>query len=87
MKLLKSTLFLLVCLMISMLIFDGTQNRPLTTGEQNDRSPRWSHDGKKIVGQKINKGIEYSDNDPVSEGTQLRKISFESFICRFSHIF
>lgn len=29
--------------------FDGTQNRPLTTGEQNDRSPRWSHDGKKIV--------------------------------------
>lgn len=29
--------------------FDGSQNRPLTTGEQNDRSPRWSHDGKKIV--------------------------------------
>ncbi len=29
--------------------FDGTQNRPLTTGEQNDRSPRWSHDGTRIV--------------------------------------
>ncbi len=29
--------------------FDGTQNRPLTTGEQNDRSPRWSHDGSRIV--------------------------------------
>ncbi len=29
--------------------FDGTVNRPLTTGEQNDRSPRWSHDGSKIV--------------------------------------
>ncbi|MFT7381484.1 MAG: dipeptidyl aminopeptidase/acylaminoacyl peptidase, partial [Roseivirga sp.] len=23
--------------------FDGSQNRPLMTGEQNDRSPRWSH--------------------------------------------
>ncbi|HEY9116375.1 MAG TPA: S9 family peptidase [Roseivirga sp.] len=29
--------------------FDGTQNRPLTTGEQSDRSPVWSHDGSKIV--------------------------------------
>lgn len=29
--------------------FDGSQNRPLTTGEQNDRSPRWSHDGSRIV--------------------------------------
>ena len=29
--------------------FDGSQNRPLTTGEQSDRSPRWSHDGKKII--------------------------------------
>lgn len=28
---------------------DGTQNRPLTTGNQNDSSPRWSKDGKKIV--------------------------------------
>ena len=29
--------------------FDGSQNRPLTTGEQSDRSPIWSHDGSKIV--------------------------------------
>lgn len=29
--------------------FDGTKNRPLTTGNQNDFSPRWSHDGKKVV--------------------------------------
>ncbi len=29
--------------------FDGTQNRPLTTGKQNDRSARWSHDGSKVV--------------------------------------
>lgn len=29
--------------------FDGSQNRPLTTGEQNDSSPKWSHDGKKII--------------------------------------
>ncbi|MEM7487001.1 MAG: S9 family peptidase [Bacteroidota bacterium] len=29
--------------------FDGTKNRPLTTGNQNDFYPRWSHDGKKII--------------------------------------
>ncbi len=29
--------------------FDGTNNRPLTTGNQNDAAPRWSHDGKMIV--------------------------------------
>jgi acylaminoacyl-peptidase len=29
--------------------FDGTNNRPLTTGNQNDSYPRWSHDGKKII--------------------------------------
>ncbi len=28
---------------------DGTVNRPLTTGNQNDRSARWSPDGKRIV--------------------------------------
>ncbi|WP_373073100.1 prolyl oligopeptidase family serine peptidase [Zeaxanthinibacter enoshimensis] len=28
---------------------DGSQNRPLTTGNQRDFAPRWSHDGKKIV--------------------------------------
>lgn len=29
--------------------FDGSNNRPLTTGNHNDFAPRWSHDGKKIV--------------------------------------
>ncbi|VAW48449.1 Acylamino-acid-releasing enzyme, partial [hydrothermal vent metagenome] len=29
--------------------FDGKNNRPLTTGNHNARSARWSHDGKKIV--------------------------------------
>lgn len=28
---------------------DGTQNRPLTSGNHNDGAPRWSPDGKKIV--------------------------------------
>lgn len=30
-----------------MVNFDGSNNRPLTTGNQNDSYPRWSHDGKK----------------------------------------
>jgi len=29
--------------------FDGSENRALTTGNQNDFSPRWSHDGKRII--------------------------------------
>ncbi len=29
--------------------FDGTHNRPLTTGNHNDFYPRWSHDGSKII--------------------------------------
>lgn len=29
--------------------FDGTRNRPLTTGEQSDGSPVWSNDGSKII--------------------------------------
>lgn len=32
-----------------MVNFDGSQNRPLTTGNHNDYYPRWSHDGKKII--------------------------------------
>lgn len=32
-----------------MVNFDGSQNRPLTTGNQNDFYPRWSHDGSKII--------------------------------------
>jgi acylaminoacyl-peptidase len=29
--------------------FDGSNMRPLTTGNQNDFNPIWSHDGKKIL--------------------------------------
>lgn len=29
--------------------FDGTDNRPLTTGNHNDFSPRWSPDGKRVL--------------------------------------
>ncbi|MDX1326945.1 MAG: S9 family peptidase [Arenibacter sp.] len=32
-----------------MVNFDGSNHRPLTTGNQNDTYPRWSHDGKKII--------------------------------------
>lgn len=29
--------------------FDGSTNRPLTTGNHNDRAPKWSNDGSMIV--------------------------------------
>ncbi len=29
--------------------FDGSKNRPLTTGNQNDFAPRWSPDGSRII--------------------------------------
>jgi acylaminoacyl-peptidase len=29
--------------------YDGSNHRPLTTGNHNDSYPRWSHDGKKII--------------------------------------
>lgn len=29
--------------------FDGSNNKPLTTGNQNDTYPRWSHDGSRII--------------------------------------
>ena len=29
--------------------FDGSNNRPLTTGNKNDFYPRWSPDGEKII--------------------------------------
>ena len=29
--------------------FDGSNNRPLTTGNSNDFNPRWSHNGEKII--------------------------------------
>ena len=29
--------------------FDGTSNRPLTTGNQRDFAPRWSPDGKQVL--------------------------------------
>lgn len=32
-----------------MVNFDGSENRPLTAGNRNDFSPRWSPDGKKLL--------------------------------------
>ena len=32
-----------------MVNFDGSGNRPLTSGNHNDIYPRWSHDGSKII--------------------------------------
>ena len=29
--------------------FEGTNHRPLTTGNENDSSPRWSPDGSKLL--------------------------------------
>jgi acylaminoacyl-peptidase len=29
--------------------YDGTEHRPLTTGNENDSSPRWSPDGKRLA--------------------------------------
>ena len=29
--------------------FDGSNHRPLTTGHQNDNTPRWSPDGTRLV--------------------------------------
>ena len=29
--------------------FDGSENRPLTTGNRNDSAPRWSPDGKRLL--------------------------------------
>ncbi|MEL6926914.1 MAG: DPP IV N-terminal domain-containing protein, partial [Bacteroidota bacterium] len=29
--------------------FDGSDHQPLTTGKQNDRSPRWSPDGQQCA--------------------------------------
>ena len=36
--------------------FDGTDNRPLTTGSRNDYSPRWSPDGGKLLYLSNNNG-------------------------------
>jgi acylaminoacyl-peptidase len=36
---------------------DGSENRPLTTGNQSDFSPRWSHDGTRVVYKSNREGI------------------------------
>lgn len=37
------------CSNLWLINFDGTDNRPLTTGNRNDYSPRWSPDGTRII--------------------------------------
>jgi dipeptidyl aminopeptidase/acylaminoacyl peptidase len=61
-----------------MVNFDGSDNRPLTTGNQNDFSPRWSPDGKRIV-YKSNKGgstqlyVRWLDNGAEAKITNLKQ--------------
>ena len=38
-----------VCSNLWIVNFDGTDNRPLTTGNHTDFSPQWSPDGKKVL--------------------------------------
>ncbi len=54
--------------------FDGNNNLPLTTGNQNDYYPRWSNDGKKLIYKSNKDGstqiylkyIEYNDESKLT---------------------
>jgi dipeptidyl aminopeptidase/acylaminoacyl peptidase len=57
--------------------FDGTQNRPLTTGNDNDSSPRWSQDGTRIAyvsnrdGEKSQIYVRWMDSGQTAKLTNL----------------
>lgn len=58
--------------------FDGSDNRPLTTGNHNDNTPRWSPDGKKIIYRSNKDGsvqlyLRWLDNGAESKLTNLKK--------------
>lgn len=58
--------------------FDGSDNRPLTTGNRNDFSPRWSPDGKKILYKSNKNGsvqlyLRWLDNGAEAKLTNLKK--------------
>jgi len=57
--------------------FDGTDNRPLTTGNRNDGSPRWSPDGNRLayVSDQDGKGqiyIRWMDSGQTAKITNLQ---------------
>lgn len=58
--------------------FDGTNNRPLTSGNHNDFSPRWSPDGKRILYKSNKDGsvqlyARWLDNGAEAKLTNLKK--------------
>lgn len=63
---------------IWMVSVDGTDNRPLTTGNHNDFSPRWSPDGKKVLYRSNKDGsvqlyLRWLDNGAEAKLTNLKK--------------
>jgi len=64
--------------------FDGTENRPLTTGNQNDITPQWSPDGSKVLYKSNKDGtmqlyLRWLDTGAETKLTNLPKspVSFE----------
>jgi len=58
--------------------FDGSDPRPLTTGNQSDTAPRWSPDGKKILYKSNKDGttqlyLRWLDNGAEAKLTNLKK--------------
>lgn len=58
--------------------FDGSRNQPLTTGNQNDFSPRWSPDGKHLLYKSNKDGstqlyLRWMDSGAESKLTNLQK--------------
>ena len=66
--------------------FDGSNHRPLTTGNQNDFAPKWSHDGKKIVfksnmaDNKMKLYLMWLDTKEIMALTNTPQIQFYSFL-------
>jgi len=58
--------------------FDGSDNRPLTTGNQNDFSPRWSPDGKRVLYKSTKDGsvqlyLRWLDNGAEAKITNVKQ--------------
>lgn len=64
-----------------MINFDGSNNHPITTGNQNDSSPRWSPDGKKFLYRSNKNGsaqlyLRWLDSGAEAKLTNLTKSPF-----------
>jgi acylaminoacyl-peptidase len=58
--------------------FDGTENRPLTTGNHNDFSPKWSRDGTRIIYKSNREGsvqiyLRWMDSGAETKLTNIRQ--------------